>query len=133
SEAEDYRAAFRPETKALYVEVIGNPSGEIADLEALADLAHEHGVPLVVDATLATPYLVRPIEHGADIVIHSATKFLGGHGPTLAGVLIDSGNFDYGAPPERFPGFNEPDEPYTGLGFARAPGPDGARSAYGSP
>src|SRR5699024_5163655 len=90
SEAEDYRAAFRPETKALYVEVIGNPSGEIADLEALADLAHEHGVPLVVDATLATPYLVRPIEHGADIVIHSATKFLGGHGTTLGGVVVES-------------------------------------------
>ena len=113
SEAEDYRAAFRPETKALYVEVIGNPSGEIADLEALADLAHEHGVPLVVDATLATPYLVRPIEHGADIVIHSATKFLGGHGTTLGGVVVESGRFDWGG--GNFPAMTEPVASYGGL------------------
>src|SRR5699024_6653464 len=113
SEAEDYRAAFRPETKALYVEVIGNPSGEIADLEALADLAHEHGVPLVVDATLATPYLVRPIEHGADIVIHSATKFLGGHGTTLGGVVGESGRFDWGG--GNFPSMTEPVASHGGV------------------
>jgi O-acetylhomoserine (thiol)-lyase len=113
SEAEDYREAFRPETKALYVEAIGNPSGEIADLEALADLAHEHGVPLVVDATLATPYLVRPIEHGADIVIHSATKFLGGHGTTLGGVVVESGRFDWGS--GKFPSMTEPVDSYGGI------------------
>ena len=113
SEAEDYREAFRPETKALYVEAIGNPSGEIADLEALAELAHEHGVPLVVDATLATPYLVRPIEHGADIVIHSATKFLGGHGTTLGGVVVESGRFDWGS--GKFPTMTEPVDSYGGI------------------
>ncbi|HEX7349438.1 O-acetylhomoserine aminocarboxypropyltransferase/cysteine synthase family protein [Brachybacterium sp.] len=113
SEVEDYRAAFRPETKALYVEVIGNPSGEIADLSGLAELAHEHGVPLVVDATLATPYLVRPIEHGADIVLHSATKFLGGHGTTLGGVVVESGRFDWGN--GNFPGMTEPVESYGGI------------------
>ncbi|NMA77839.1 MAG: O-acetylhomoserine aminocarboxypropyltransferase/cysteine synthase, partial [Actinomycetales bacterium] len=113
SEPEDYRAAFRPETKALYVEIIGNPSGEIADLEGLADLAHEHGVPLVVDATLATPYLVRPLEHGADIVIHSATKFLGGHGTTLGGVVVESGRFDWGN--GKFPTMTEPVDSYGGI------------------
>ncbi|WP_394216508.1 O-acetylhomoserine aminocarboxypropyltransferase/cysteine synthase family protein [Brachybacterium vulturis] len=113
SEPGDYRAAFRPETKALYVEMIGNPSGEIADLEGLAALAHEHGVPLVVDATLATPYLVRPLEHGADIVIHSATKFLGGHGTTLGGVVVESGRFDWGN--GNFPGMTEPVDSYGGI------------------
>src|SRR5690606_322957 len=102
-------------TKALYVEIIGNPSGEIADLEALADLAHEHGVPLVVDATLATPYLVRPIEHGADIVIHSATKFLGGHGTTLGGVVVESGRFDWGN--GNFPAMTEPVASYGGVSW----------------
>ena len=113
SDPEDYRAAFRPETKVLYVEMIGNPSGEIADLEGLAELAHEHGVPLVVDATLATPYLVRPIEHGADIVIHSATKFLGGHGTTLGGVVVESGRFDWGN--GKFPTMTEPVDSYGGI------------------
>ena len=113
SEPEDYRAAFRPETKALYVEIIGNPSGEIADLEGLAEVAHEHGVPLVVDATLATPYLVRPLEHGADIVIHSATKFLGGHGTTLGGVVVESGRFDWGN--GKFPTMTEPVASYGGI------------------
>lgn len=116
SEVADYRAAFRPETKALYVEVIGNPSGEIADLEGLAELAHEHGVPLVVDATLATPYLVRPIEHGADIVLHSATKFLGGHGTTLGGVVVESGRFAWDS--ERFPLFDQPVPSYGGLNWS---------------
>ncbi|MDN5687558.1 MAG: O-acetylhomoserine aminocarboxypropyltransferase/cysteine synthase [Brachybacterium sp.] len=106
SDPEDFRAAFREETKVLYVEVIGNPSGEIADLEGLSAVAHEHGVPLVVDATLATPYLVRPLEHGADIVIHSATKFLGGHGTTLGGVVVESGRFDWGG--GKFPSMTEP-------------------------
>ena len=89
TEPADYAAAIRPETKVLYVETIGNPSGAIADIEGLADVAHAAGIPLVVDSTLATPYLARPLEHGADIVIHSVTKFLGGHGTTLGGVVIE--------------------------------------------
>ncbi|WP_431806310.1 O-acetylhomoserine aminocarboxypropyltransferase/cysteine synthase family protein [Microbacterium paraoxydans] len=102
----DYAAAIRPETKVVYVEMIGNPSGEIADIEGLAEVAHEAGVPLVVDATLATPYLARPLEHGADIVIHSVTKFLGGHGTTLGGVVIEKGTFDWGN--GKFPQMTEP-------------------------
>lgn len=109
----DYAAATRPETKVVYVEVIGNPSGEIADLAALADVAHAAGVPLVVDATLATPYLCRPLEHGADIVIHSATKFLGGHGTTLGGVVVESGRFDWGN--GKFPQMTEPVASYGGV------------------
>jgi O-acetylhomoserine (thiol)-lyase len=115
SDAADYEAAIRPETRAVYVEIIGNPSGEIADLEALAEVAHAADVPLVVDATLATPYLVRPIEHGADIVIHSATKFLGGHGTTLGGVVVESGRFDWGN--GKFPSMTEPVESYGGLSW----------------
>lgn len=113
SDPEAYRAAIRANTKALYVEVIGNPGGEIADLEGLAAVAHEAGIPLVVDATLATPYLVRPIEHGADIVIHSATKFIGGHGTTLGGVIIEAGTFNWGN--GNFPTMTEPVESYGGI------------------
>src|SRR5690606_37806707 len=91
-----YAAAIRPETKVVYVGVIGNPSGDIADIEGLAEAARAAGVPLVVDATLATPYLSRPLEHGADIVIHSVTKFIGGHGTTLGGIVIEKGTFDWG-------------------------------------
>lgn len=109
----DYAAAIRPETKVVYVEMIGNPSGEIADIEGLAAVAHEAGVPLVVDATLATPYLARPLEHGADIVIHSVTKFLGGHGTTLGGVVIEKGTFDWGN--GKFPQMTEPVESYGGI------------------
>ena len=109
----DYAAAIRPETKVVYVEMIGNPSGEIADIENLAAVAHEAGVPLVVDATLATPYLARPLEHGADIVIHSVTKFLGGHGTTLGGVVIEKGTFDWGN--GKFPQMTEPVESYGGI------------------
>jgi len=109
----DYAAAIRPETKAVYAEVIGNPSGEIADLAGLAEVAHAAGVPLVVDSTLATPYLLRPIEHGADIVIHSATKFLGGHGTTLGGVVVEAGTFDWGN--GRFPTMTEPVASYGNL------------------
>lgn len=113
SDPEEYRKAIRANTKVLYVEVIGNPGGEIADLEGLAAVAHEAGIPLVVDATLATPYLVRPIEHGADIVIHSATKFLGGHGTTLGGVVVEAGRFDWGN--GNFPTMTEPVESYGGI------------------
>ncbi|TFH72750.1 O-acetylhomoserine aminocarboxypropyltransferase/cysteine synthase family protein [Cellulomonas sp. HD19AZ1] len=109
----DYAAAIRPETKAVYTEVVANPSGEVADLAGLAEIAHAAGVPLVVDATLSTPYLVRPIEHGADIVIHSATKFLGGHGTTLGGVIVESGRFDWGN--GRFPTMTEPVASYGGV------------------
>lgn len=112
-EPEDFAAAIRPETKCLYTEVIANPTGEIADLAGLAEVAHAHGLPLVVDATWNTPYLVRPIEHGVDIVIHSATKFLGGHGTTLGGVVVESGRFDWGS--GRFPQMTEPVPSYNGI------------------
>jgi O-acetylhomoserine (thiol)-lyase len=111
----DYAAAIRPETKVVYVEVIANPSGEIADLAGLAQVAHAAGVPLVVDATLATPYLCRPLEHGADIVIHSATKFLGGHGTTLGGVVVEAGRFDWGN--GKFPQMTEPVASYNGVSW----------------
>ncbi|ACZ21858.1 O-acetylhomoserine sulfhydrolase [Sanguibacter keddieii DSM 10542] len=109
----DYAAAIRPETKVLYTEVVANPSGEVADLAGLAEVAHAAGIPLVVDSTLTTPYLSRPIEHGADIVIHSATKFLGGHGTTLGGVVVESGRFNWGN--GNFPQMTEPVASYGGV------------------
>ncbi len=112
-EPEDFAAAIRPETKFLYTETIANPTGEIADLAGLAEVAHAHGLPLVVDATWSTPYLLRPIEHGVDIVIHSATKFLGGHGTTLGGVVVEAGRFDWGS--GRFPQMTEPVPSYNGI------------------
>ena len=115
SDPADYAAAIRPETKVLYVETIGNPSGEIADIEGLAEVAHAAGIPLVVDSTLATPYLARPLEHGADIVIHSVTKFLGGHGTTLGGVVIEKGTFDWGN--GKFPQMTEPVASYGGISW----------------
>ena len=110
-----FAAAIRPTTKCLYTEVVANPSGTVADLAALAGHAHDHGVPFVVDATLATPYLCRPMEHGADIVVHSATKFIGGHGTSIGGVLIESGRFDWGS--GRFPVMTEPVASYGGLKY----------------
>jgi O-acetylhomoserine (thiol)-lyase len=110
-----YAAAVTPETKLIYTEVIGNPSGDIADLDALGELARANGIPLVVDGTLATPYLCRPLEHGADIVVHSATKFLGGHGTTLGGVVIESGRFDWGN--GNFPRMTEEVASYGGLKY----------------
>ena len=110
---EEFRKAIRENTKAVYTEVISNPGGEVADLEGLSEVAHTAGVPLVVDATLATPYLLRPIEHGADIVIHSVTKFLGGHGTTLGGVVVEAGTFDWGN--GRFPTMTEPVKSYGGI------------------
>jgi O-acetylhomoserine (thiol)-lyase len=112
-EPEDFEAAMRPHTKGVYVEVIGNPSGAVADLAGLADVAHAHGVPLVVDATLATPYLCRPFEHGADIVVHSATKFLGGHGTSIGGVVVESGRFGWHE--GKFPLMTTPVPSYGGL------------------
>lgn len=111
----DYEAAITDDTKAVYAEVIANPSGEITDIAALADVAHRYGVPLVIDSTLSTPYLIRPIEHGADIVIHSLTKFIGGHGTTLGGVVVESGRFDWGN--GRFPSMTEPVPSYGGVSW----------------
>lgn len=116
---DQWRAAVRPNTKAFFGETVANPRQDVLDLEGISAVAHEAGVPLIVDNTLATPYLLRPIEWGADIVIHSATKYLGGHGSAIGGVIVDSGNFDFAANPEKFPGFNTPDESYNGLVFAR--------------
>jgi O-acetylhomoserine (thiol)-lyase len=116
---DSWRAAVRPNTKAFFAETISNPKNDILDIEGVAGVAHEAGVPLVVDNTVATPYLIRPIEFGADIVVHSATKYLGGHGTAVAGAIVDSGNFDFGADPERFPNYNQPDPSYHGLVYAR--------------
>ena len=115
AEAADYEAAITDKTKLIFVETIANPSGEIADLEALAEVAHRHHIPLVVDSTIATPFLCRPIEWGADIVIHSATKFLGGHGTTLGGVVVESGRFHWGG--ENYPLFEQPTPAYGGLSW----------------
>ncbi|MFC7407078.1 bifunctional o-acetylhomoserine/o-acetylserine sulfhydrylase [Georgenia alba] len=114
---EAWRAAVRPNTKLFFAETIANPKGSVLDIEAVAAVAHETGVPLVVDNTVATPYLARPLEHGADIVVHSATKYLGGHGTAIAGAIVDGGTFDWSADPERFPGYNTPDPSYHGLVF----------------
>jgi O-acetylhomoserine (thiol)-lyase len=116
---EQWRAAVRPNTKAFFGETISNPKNDILDIEGVARVAHEAGVPLIVDNTVATPYLIRPIEFGADIVVHSATKYLGGHGTAIAGVIVDSGNFDFAQDPERFPNYNLPDPSYHGLVYAR--------------
>ncbi|MCZ4497664.1 MAG: metY [Marmoricola sp.] len=114
-----WRRAVRPNTKAFFAETISNPQIDILDIEGVASVAHAAGVPLVVDNTIATPYLIRPFEHGADIIVHSATKYLGGHGAAIGGAIVDSGNFDYAADPTRFPNFNEPDPSYNGLVYAR--------------
>ena len=130
---DSWREAVRPNTKLFFGETIANPKQEILDIEAVAALAHEHGVPLVVDNTVATPYLIRPIDWGADVVVHSATKYLGGHGTSIAGVIVDAGRFDYGADPESFPNYNTPEESYHGLVFARDLGVDsplGANLAF---
>ena len=119
---EEVEAAIRPETKAIYLETLGNPNSDIPDIDAIAELAHKHGLPVVIDNTFGTPYLIRPIEHGADIVVHSATKFIGGHGTTLGGVIVDSGNFDWAAS-GRYPWISEPNPSYHGVKFTDAAGP----------
>ena len=116
------QAAFRPNTKLLFIETLGNPNSEVVDIEALANLAHKNGVPLVIDSTFATPYLVRPIEYGADIVVHSATKFIGGHGTAIGGVIIDGGKFDY-ASSDKYPWLTEPNASYHGVSFAKDTAP----------
>ena len=114
-----WKNAIRPNTKLLFGETLSNPDQKVLDVAGVAGVAHDAGLPLFVDNTVATPYLLRPIEHGADVVIHSATKYLGGHGTSIAGVLVDAGTFDYAKEPEKFPQFNEPSESYHGLVFAR--------------
>ena len=118
----NFEKAIRPETKALFIETFGNPNGNIIDVDAVAAIAHAHRIPLIIDNTFATPFLFRPIEHGADIVVHSATKFIGGHGTTIGGVIIDSGKFDWKAS-GKFPQFTEPEASYHGIVFADAVGP----------
>ena len=122
SDLSNFEKAIRPETKLLFIETSGNPNGNIIDIEAVADIAHRHGIPLVIDNTFATPYLVRPIEYGADIVVHSATKYIGGHGTTIGGVIVDSGKFDWKAS-GKFPQLTEPEPSYHGIVFADAVGP----------
>ncbi|WP_308818491.1 bifunctional o-acetylhomoserine/o-acetylserine sulfhydrylase [Pseudonocardia alni] len=120
---EEWKAAIRPNTKALYGETLGNPRGNILDIAAVAGVAHDAGVPLIVDNTVPTPYLVRPIEHGADIVVESLTKFLGGHGTSVGGIIVDSGKFDWVAHSDKFPGLTSPDPSYHGAVFTDAVGP----------
>ena len=118
----EVEAAIQENTRAFYIETLGNPNSDIPDIDALAELAHKHGLPLVVDNTFGTPYLIRPIEHGADIVVHSATKFIGGHGTTLGGVIVDSGKFDWAAS-GKYPAIAAPNPSYHGISFVEAVGP----------
>lgn len=118
----EVEAAIQENTRAIYAETLGNPNSDIPDLDALAELAHRHGLPLVVDNTFGTPYLIRPIEHGADIVVHSATKFIGGHGTTLGGIIVDSGRFDWKAS-GKYPAIAAPNPSYHGISFVQAAGP----------
>ncbi|KAB1649866.1 bifunctional o-acetylhomoserine/o-acetylserine sulfhydrylase [Pseudoclavibacter endophyticus] len=121
-----WRAAVRPNTKLFFAETIGNPAVNILDISAVADVAHEAGLPLIVDNTIATPYLIRPLEHGADIVVHSATKYLGGHGAVIGGVIVDGGSFPWSEHVDRFPGLTEPDPSYDGLSYTGALGNENA-------
>ena len=121
-DVKNFEDAIQDNTKALYIETLGNPNSEVADIEVIAKIAHAHNIPLVIDSTFATPYLVRPFEYGADIVIHSATKFIGGHGTTIGGVIVDGGKFDWKAS-GKFPQFTEPNESYHGISFVDAAGP----------
>ena len=119
---EAVEAAIRPNTKAIFVETFGNPNSDVTDIDAIAEIAHRHNIPLIVDNTFATPYLIRPLEHGADIVVHSATKFIGGHGTSLGGVIVDGGSFDWKANPDKFPTLAKPDPSYHGAVFADVAG-----------
>lgn len=121
SDVANFERAVRPETRAIFIETLGNPNSNVIDIEAVAAVAHRHGIPLIVDNTFGTPYLISPIEHGADIVVHSATKFIGGHGTSLGGVIVDSGRFDWAAS-GKFPQLSEPDPSYHGVRFTEAAG-----------
>ncbi|MFR0556932.1 O-acetylhomoserine aminocarboxypropyltransferase/cysteine synthase family protein [Pseudoscardovia radai] len=123
SDPKNFEDAIQDNTKLVYIETFGNPNADLADIEAIADIAHKHNLPLVVDNTFATPYLFRPLEHGADIVVESATKFIGGHGTTLGGVIVEGGKFDWAAVPGKFPTLTEPDPSYHNLNFYEALGP----------
>lgn len=118
---ESYEAAIRPNTKAIFIESLGNPNSDVSDIAAVAEIARRHGIPLIVDNTFGTPFLIRPFEHGANVVVHSATKFIGGHGTAIGGVIIDGGNFDWIAS-GKFPGLSEPNASYHGITFAQACG-----------
>ncbi|MBQ6240459.1 MAG: O-acetylhomoserine aminocarboxypropyltransferase/cysteine synthase [Firmicutes bacterium] len=120
---DEVKAAIRPNTKAIFIETLGNPNSDIPDIDALAEIAHANGIPLAIDNTFGTPYLIRPIEHGADIVVHSATKFLGGHGTTLGGIIVDSGKFDWKANADKYAPIAKPNPSYHGISFADAVGP----------
>ncbi len=124
-----WQAAVKPNTKAFFGETIANPKNDVLDIETVANIAHKNGVPLIVDNTVATPYLIRPIEFGADVVVHSATKFLAGHGNSVVGAIVDSGKFDYAQHKDRFPGFNQPDPSYNGIVYSQALG---VGSAFGA-
>ncbi|MBQ7068622.1 MAG: O-acetylhomoserine aminocarboxypropyltransferase/cysteine synthase, partial [Synergistaceae bacterium] len=121
SEPENFEKAIKPNTKLLYAETLGNPNSDVIDIEKISAIAHKHGIPLVIDNTFATPYLMRPIEHGADIVVHSATKFIGGHGTVMGGVIVDGGKFDW-AQNDKFPGLSKPNPSYHGIVFSEAVG-----------
>lgn len=121
SDPENFRKAIKPNTKLLYAETLGNPNSDVIDIEAISSVAHENGIPLIVDNTFATPYFLRPIEHGADIVVHSATKFIGGHGTVMGGVIVDSGKFDW-AQNDKFPNLSKPNPSYHGVVFTKACG-----------
>jgi O-acetylhomoserine (thiol)-lyase len=123
---DSWRAAIKPNTKLFFGETLANPRNDVLDIEGVASVAHEFGVPLIVDNTVATPYLIRPFEFGADYIVHSATKYLGGHGTAVAGVIVDAGTFDFAQNPERFPNYNQPDPSYHGLVYARDLGVGGA-------
>jgi len=129
NDPESWKKAVQPNTKAFFGETIANPKNEILDIKTVADIAHSVGVPLIVDNTVATPFLIKPIEFGADVVVHSATKFLSGHGNAVVGAIIDAGKFDYAQHQDRFPGFNKPDPSYHGLVFSQALG---VGSAFGA-
>lgn len=120
---DEVKAAIKPNTKAIFIETLGNPNSDIPDIEALSEIAHAHGIPVVIDNTFGTPYLIRPIEHGADIVVHSATKFLGGHGTTLGGIIVDSGKFDWKANADKYAPIAKPNPSYHGVSFAEVVGP----------
>ncbi|HWU58938.1 MAG TPA: bifunctional o-acetylhomoserine/o-acetylserine sulfhydrylase [Microbacteriaceae bacterium] len=119
---DEWRRAVRPNTKLFFAETIGNPKINVLDIESVAGIAHENGIPLIVDNTIATPYLIRPLEHGADIIVHAATKFLGGHGTVIAGVIVDGGHFEWSKNAEKFPGLTEPDDSYHGVSYTAAVG-----------
>ncbi|WP_425579871.1 O-acetylhomoserine aminocarboxypropyltransferase/cysteine synthase family protein [Yaniella flava] len=129
NDLDEWRNAIKSNTKAVFAEVLGNPKADVLDLPAVSEIAHDAGIPVIIDSTLTPPTVLRPIEHGADIIVHSATKYLSGHAAVIGGVIVDSGNFDWTANPEKFPWFNEPDESYHGVVFGTDFGPNGPLGA----